>query len=411
MWDWLFGKKEKRQAQKDYKLSNATTLGRLLNYVTGDSGVVVTHESAMRSMAVFAAIRLLSDTLSSLPFRPIIEEGKTRTIDRTSSMYHLLKTAPNSEMTWVTFCRALMAHLVSWGNAYAEIERNGGGQVVGLWLLLPNIVEPRRNKISKKIEYIIHLPEGAMRVLPFDDVLHIPGLGFDGLIGYSPIQLAAQSIGLTLAAEKFGAKFFGAGTHPSGAFEHPGELGDDAYERLKKDLDGKSGLENAHRYLILEEGMKWTQFGVPPEQAQFLETRQFQVTDIARLFRVPPHMIGDLSRATFSNVEQESINFVVYSMTPWIVAWEQAFTFKTLTEAERRNGKTFKFNVASLLRGDTVARFNAYAIGRQWGWLSADDVRALEDMNPLPDGQGELYLTPMNMQPAGMVPENENPED
>lgn len=234
-------------------------------------------------------------------------------------------------------------------------------------------------------------------------MLHIPGFGFNGLVGLSPIAVARQAIGLGLAAEEFGARFFGNGTNLGGVVKHPGKLSDQAAKNLRSSINETySGLGQSHRVMLLEEGMDFVKVGIPPEDAQFLETRKFQVEEIARIFRVPPHMIGELSRATFNNIEHQSIEFVVHTIRPWLVRWEQVMKWKLFLPSERKSFFA-EFVVDGLLRGDIKNRYAAYAIGRQNGWLSADDIREMENLNPLPDGQGQIYLVNGNMVPINQA--------
>lgn len=233
-------------------------------------------------------------------------------------------------------------------------------------------------------------------VLSQEEVLHIPGLGFDGLIGYSPIALAKNAVGMTLACEEYGASFFGNGANPGGVLEHPGILKDPGKVRDSWNAVYQ-GTRNAHKVAVLEEGMSYKQIGIPPEEAQFLETRKFQINEIARLFRIPPHMVGDLEKSSFSNIEQQSLEFVKYTLDPWVVRFEQALK-KSLLLPEEKKTHFIKFNVDGLLRGDYQSRMNGYAIGRQNGWLSTNDIRELEELNPIPPEEGgDLYLINGNM--------------
>jgi HK97 family phage portal protein len=274
-----------------------------------------------------------------------------------------------------------------------------------MWPLLPDRTWPERDRLTRSIVYKTIGDNGQTTTLPASSVFHVKGLGFDGLVGYSVIRMARESMGLALAAEEFGARFFANGVRPSGVLESPDELGDNAYERLQKAIDAHRGLENQHKMLILEQGTKWTKTSMTANEAQFLESRQFTVPEICRWYRMQPHIIGDLSRATFSNIEHQSIEFVVFTLRPWLVRVEQELARRLMIASERDDGYYFAFNVRGLLRGDIASRYAAYAIGRQWGWLSADDVLALEDSNPLPDGKGAVYLNPMNMIEAGKFPE------
>ena len=227
--------------------------------------------------------------------------------------------------------------------------------------------------------------------LKAEEVLHIPGLGFDGLIGYSPIAMAKNAVRMTLACEEYGASFFENGANPGGVLEHPGVLKDPSKVRESWNSVYR-GVNNAHKIAVLEEGMKYQQIGIPPEEAQFLETRKFQINEIARLYRIPPHMIGDLDKSSFSNIEQQSLEFVKYTLDPWVIRWEQSLQRSLLLPGEK--GKYFiKLNVDGLLRGDYQSRMNGYAVGRQNGWFSANDIREMENMNPIPDEEGgSLYL-------------------
>jgi len=367
------------------------------------TGVKVNESTALQCSAVFACVQLLAETVASLPlpvYRGLPPREKERAYNH--HLYPLLHDAPNPEMTSFNFREAMQGHLVLWGNCYAEIDWDmSSGRIRGLWPLRPDRMRVARRE--GKLWYHYRLPNGTEVVLPSYRVWHIPGLGFDGIMGYSPIHMAREAIGLALATEEYGARFFGNGAKPGGVLQHPGKLGEPAQENLQKSWNEMhQGLVNQHRIAILEEGMKYQQVGIPPEDAQFLETRKFQRNEIASFFHIPPHMIGDLERATFSNIEQQSIEFVVYTMRPWFVRWEQSIRKNLMGPAERRQYFA-EFLVQGLLRGDITSRYQAYATARQWGWMSADDIRELENQNPLPDGQGQIYYMPMNMLPASMA--------
>ncbi len=294
-----------------------------------------------------------------------------------------------------------MTQLLLWGNAYAQIVRGKGGQVLELWPLSPAGMEIIRDEKTKQLVYR-HTEGVKTTEYKPEQIFHIPGLGFDGVKGLSPIAMAREAIGLALATEEFGARFFGNGARPGGILEHPGVVKDP--EKLRKSWEEVyKGLQNSHKIAVLEEGMKYHEIGIPPEDAQFLETRKFQLNEICRLFRVPPHLVGDLERATFSNIEHQSIDFVVHTIRPWLVRWEQAI-IKDLLLPEERKLYFPKFNVDGLLRGDFKTRMEGYAIGRQNGWYSANDIRELEDMNPIPEeAGGDLYLVNGNMLPVSLV--------
>jgi HK97 family phage portal protein len=381
--------------------------------------VDVTPGTALRSSAVYACVRVLAETVASLPLPVYVRlenGGKARANDH--PLYAILHDAPNPEMTSFELRELLMGHLCLWGNAFAEILRDGNGQALALWPLRPDKITIKRGFVevvgggngygrvifqenpAGGLVYGYELPAGAGRTMFLArNMLHVKALSTDGVIGLSPITMMRQAIGLTMATEEFGSRFFGNDARPGMVLEHPGKLSQQAHDNLKESWEERHmGLENAHRVAILEEGLKAHEVGVPPEDAQFLETRKFQVNDIARIFRVPPHMVGDLERATFSNVEQQAIDFVVHTIRPWLVKWEQALSQKLFTEQDRRSYFT-EFLVDGLLRGDIQSRYLAYAQGRQNGWLSTNDVRVLENMNPV-DG-GDVYLIPLNMVAAG----------
>ena len=295
-----------------------------------------------------------------------------------------------------------------WGNAYAQIIRNGKGEVVALYPLMPNRMTVDRDS-SGHLFYSYQTSrddaptmKGGSVILKPSDVLHIPGLSFDGLVGYSPIAMAKNAIGLAIATEEYGAKFFANGATPGGLLEYPGVVKDP--ERVRDSWNrGFSGSQNAGKVAILEEGMKYTPISIAPEQAQFLETRKFQINEIARIFRVPPHMVGDLEKSSFSNIEQQSLEFVKYTLDPWVVRWEQSLS-RALFTPDEKTCYFFKFNLEGLLRGDYQSRMNGYATARQNGWMSANDIRELENLDRIPEEDGgDLYLINGNMLPLNQA--------
>ena len=363
------------------------------------AGQTVNESTSMQVTAVYACVRVLAEAIAGLPvyiYRHT-DKGRERVTDH--PLYRLLHDEPNPDMTSFVFRETMMSHLLLWGNAYAQILRARGGQVLGLYPLLPDKITVDRDERTKKLIYTYtksteqnpNFTQTGQITLTQEQVLHIPGLSFDGLVGYSPIALAKNTVGMALACDEYGARFFENGARPGGILKHPGVLKDPAKVRENwQSVYGGSG--NTGRVAVLEEGMDYKPLSLPPEEAQFLQTRKFQIEEIARLFRVPPHMLGDLDRATFSNIEQMSLEFVKYTLNPWIVRWEQSLQKALLPESEK--GEYFiRFNVDGLLRGDYATRMQGYATARQNGWLSVNDIRELEDMNPLPDGEGgELYL-------------------
>ncbi|HHY08787.1 MAG TPA: phage portal protein [Corynebacteriales bacterium] len=358
------------------------------------SGKLVNERTAMQTTGVYACVRILSETLASLPLHTYkhTDRGKEKALEH--KLYYLLHDEPNPEMTSFVFRETLMSHLLLWGNAYAQIIRDGRGNVLALYPLLPDKMTVDRTSTGE-IYYEYQKDTGSV-ILRSYEVFHIPGLGFDGLVGYSPIAMAKNAIGMAIATEEYGAKFFANGANPGGVLEHPGIVKDP--KRIRDSWNEVyQGSSNAHRIAVLEEGMKFQTIGIPPEQAQFIATRKFQLNEIARIFRIPPHMIGDLEKSSFSNIEQQSLEFVKYTLDPWVARWEQAIQRTLLRETEKRE-YFVKFNVDGLLRGDYQSRMNGYAVGRQNGWLSSNDIRELEDMNRIPEDQGgDLYLVNGNM--------------
>ena len=392
---------------RDHPEVDNRTVGSSYSFYMGGSsaGKNVNERSAMQMTAVYSCVRILAEAVAGLPlhlYRYKEDGGKERAID--NNLYHLLHDEPNKEMSSFIFRETLMTHLLLWGNAYAQIIRNGKGEVVALYPLMPNKMQVDRDE-NDELYYIYtrssdeaKTMEGVTVYLTPRDVLHIPGLGFDGLVGYSPIAMAKNAIGLAIATEEYGAKFFANGAAPSGVLEHPGTIKDPS--RLRENWNSTfGGSANSGKVAVLEEGMKYTPISISPEQAQFLETRKFQIDEIARIFRVPPHMVGDLEKSSFSNIEQQSLEFVKYTLDPWIIRWEQSLSRALLNEDEKRN-YFFKFNLEGLLRGDYESRMSGYATARQNGWMSANDIRELENLDKIPaeDG-GDLYLINGNMLP------------
>lgn len=358
------------------------------------SGKTVNERTALQTTAVYACVRILSETLASLPLHlyKYTDSGKEKATD--NPLYRLLHNEPNPEMTSFVLRETLMSHLLLWGNAYAQVIRDGRGQVLALYPLLPEKMEIDRLD-SGELYYEYQTDKGKV-ILRKEEVLHIPGLGFDGIKGQSPIAMAKNAIGMAIATEEYGAKFFSNGANPGGVLEHPGVVKDP--KRVRDSWNAVyQGSSNSHRVAVLEEGMKFTPIGIPPEQAQFIATRKFQINEIARIFRIPPHMIGDLEKSSFSNIEQQSLEFVKYTLDPWVVRWEMALQKALLSPTEKEE-YFIKFNVDGLLRGDYQSRMSGYSVGRQNGWLSANDIRELENLNLIPkELGGDLYLINGNM--------------
>ena len=403
------------------KPENRTAGSAYAFYMGGTTaGKTVTERSAMQMTAVYSCVRILAEAVAGLPlhlYKYTDGGGKEKALDH--PLYRLLHDEPNPEMSSFVFRETLMTHLLLWGNAYAQVIRNGKGEVIALYPLMPNKMSVDRDENGRLYYTYYRGSDEAIKNKDFavtlqpSDVLHIPGLGFDGLVGYSPIAMAKNAIGMAIACEEYGAQFFANGAAPGGVLEHPGTIKDP--QRVRESWQSTfGGSGNANKIAVLEEGMKYTPIGISPEQAQFLETRKFQINEIARIFRVPPHMVGDLEKSSFSNIEQQSLEFVKYTLDPWVIRWEQSIQRALLSQGEKAE-YFVKFNLEGLLRGDYQSRMNGYAIGRQNGWMSANDIRELENLDRIPAEEGgDLYLINGNMLPlkdAGAFANTESNDD
>lgn len=374
--------------------------GQVFSFGTANSGEKVDEQSAMQISTVYACVRLLAETVAALPLHlyRYTDGGKGKESAFDHPLYRILYRQPNDEMSSFIWRETMMTHLLLWGNAYSQIIRDGRNNVLGLYPLLPENVEVDRDE-QGQLYYIYHaytdeVPGEQNQDIYFrkDEILHIPGLGFNGLVGFSPIAMMKNSLGTTLAVEKYGASFFKNGAQPSGVLEHPGVLKDP--QKIRDNWTAVyGGANNAHRVAVLEEGMAYKAISLPPEDSQFLSTRQFGVEEICRIFRVPPHTVQSLEHATFSNIEHQSIDFVVHTLTPWLVRFEQAI-IKDLLLEEEQDVLFPKFNVDGLLRGDYQSRMNGYATGISNGFLSPNDIHRLENMDLIPaeEGGDDYYL-------------------
>ena len=404
---------------RDKPTNSTVGQGYAFRFGGSTAGKFVTERSSMQMTAVYACVRILSEAIAGLPlhvYKYNDSGGKEKAIDH--PLYLLLHDEPNPEMSSFVFRETLMTHLLLWGNAYAQIVRNGKGEVIGLYPLMPNKMSVDRGEDGKlwytynKSKDETSTIKGSIVKLSPADVLHIPGLGFDGLVGYSPIAMAKNAIGMAIACEEYGAKFFANGAAPGGVLEHPGTIKDP--QRVRESWSATfGGSANANKIAVLEEGMKYTPISISPEQAQFLETRKFQINEIARIFRVPPHMVGDLEKSSFSNIEQQSLEFVKYTLDPWVIRWEQSL-MRILLSSDEKKDYFIKFNLEGLLRGDYQSRMNGYSIARQNGWMSANDIRELENLDRIPaERGGDLYLingSMLPMQNAGAFANTETDE-
>lgn len=362
------------------------------------SGKSMTPVSAMQLSTVYACVRVIAEAIGSLPVH-IYRRGTKERVDDLPEA-RLLHVEPNQRMTSAVWRETWMVHTLLLGNGVNIILRDGGGVPRELLPVDWGSVQIRLTATGE-LAYQFNL-DGSLYTVSQWDVLHLPGLSFNGVLGISPVRYAAQSMGLASAAEEYGARFFGSGSSPSGFITVPGTLTKDQADTLRSSwLSTYSGISNAMKTAVLFDGAKWERISIPPEEAQFLETRKFQVTEICRWFRVPPHMVMDLERATFSNIEHQSLQFVMHTLRPWLVRMEQEINRKLFPSSiDGRPGEYMcEFNVEGLLRGDIASRSDYYVKGRQWGWLSANDIRSFETMPPIEGG--DTYLEPLNMVPAG----------
>lgn len=362
------------------------------------TGLAITEDSSMRLSAVFGAVRVISETIASLPIDVKISTSDGVSTAPSHPISKLLSN-PNGLMTEFNFFEVCQAHLCLHGNAFIAIRRNSAGQPVSLIPIHPDRVEVKVYQDEK----FYNIDQGKET---FDDseMIHILGLSFDGIIGKSVIEAARESIGLGLAADQFGGSFFGNGANVSAVLKHPGRLSDEAYKRLMSSWQRRySGLDNAHKTAILEEGMAVEKVSISPSESQFLETRKFGVEDIARFFRLPLAYLGHLDNSTNrANIEEQGIQFQRNTILPWVKRWESELNRKLFTPED---DYYVRFNMEGLLRGDIRSRYDSYAVGRQWGWLSVNDIRSQEGLDPLDNG--DVYLQPLNMVEAGTP----NPQD
>ena len=366
---------------------------------TSQAGVAVNAQTAMQSAAVYSCVQVLAQSIGMLPLCVYaIDDAGIRRRARHHRLWALLQDQPNSFQTAVEFFEMMSAHLCLRGNAYALINRNAKGQILELIPLHPDQVSVQM-QTDYRLRYGCTLEGGQRMALATGDVFHVRGLTLNGWLGISPIAYAREAIGLAMATERFGAMLFRNGAKMGGVLEHPGKISKEAADRLRSSFDEAHSGENAHRTAILEEGLKWSKVSMTADDSQFLETRKYQRSEIAAIFRVPPHMIGDLERATFSNIEQQSLEFVNFTLMPWLHRIEKAIRRDLLTPAERTRMMA-RFNVANLLRGDAAARAAYYQSGIQQGWMTRNEARHAESdlgvmLNPL-EGLDEPLL-PLNM--------------
>ena len=399
IFDFIRGLFKSRDKPKDsYYFSGAPFLfGRSI------SGKTVNETTALQISAVFACVKILAESVACLPLHVYQRNGNNKTLATQHPLYRILHDAANEEMTAYSFKETMMLHLLTSGNSYSQLGIGRRGEISGLYPLQSKRMQVERDDNGKRIyKYRPTMGENEHMKTPEEitfqswEILHIPALGFDGLIGFSPIAMARNAIGVAIATEEFGAKFFENGARPSGILTHPGTLKNpDALRESWQSVYG--GTDNTGKVAILEEGMKYESISIPPDDAQFLDTRKFQIAEIARIFRVPLHMINELDRATFSNITQQSLEFITYTLTPWLIRLEQSFNKLLFTQAEREQ-YFVKFNVDGFLRGDYETRMRGYSQALQSGILSVNEVRSLEDLNSIPaEAGGDYHLVNGNL--------------
>jgi len=373
------------------------------------AGTLINDQTALNISTVWGCVRAIAEDCSRLPLKVYRRKPDgTKELKPDHRIVRMLNLQPNPETTALLARECMTAHAVLRGNGFAEIERTNGGDPVNLWPLHPSNVSVERR--GGRIVYVVRGETGGEKVLDASQVFHLRGLGGDGLMGYSVVKVARDSMGLTAAAEEVGSRFFGNASRPSGLLTHPGKLSPAAKSQLETDFNAlSSGVQNSGKNILLQEGLTWTKVSVDPKDAQFLETRQFQVPEMCRWFRMKPHKIADLSRATFSNIEHQDLEYVGDCLMGWLVRWEQEAAIKLLTTQEIDRGFFVEHVVAGLLRGDLKSRYDAYAVGRQWGWLTANDILKKENENSLGE-EGDQLLVPSNMTTPKLLAEGPKPK-
>lgn len=379
------------------------TSATLVDWLMGPkshAGVRVTQKNALGLTAVWRSVALISGSISSLPLHAYRVDNDRRVSAGQRSQGEQLLRKPHPDMTPMEFWEIALVCLLLWGNFYARILRNPLGQIVELWPLLPWEVRAGRAKDGTKVYRISGDTDadGGPRPHTDETVFHIPGMGYDGVTGLSVIKAAQQGLGLAMAAEEFGARLFANGSLASGILQTEQRLTQEQADALKDRWKARvGGLANAHEAVVLDRGAEFKQLTINPDDAQFIESRRFQIAEVARMFGVPPHMLADMERSTSwgTGIEQQAIGFVVWNLRPWITRIEQRITSKLL----QADTVYAKFKVEGLLRGDSQARAEFYKAMREVGAMNADDVRALEDLEPIPGGAGAIYHRPANWVP------------
>jgi len=378
--------------------------GHIEDFLSGNdiqnTSAKVSIDTAMKYTAVNACIRVRAETFASVPFMLYKKTADGREIVKDDPIYDILHFKPNEEMSPFNFKETLLTNFDTSGNSVSKKLVNKKGELVGLYPYPHNMVKIERDKETKRLIYVIGSGTDQ-ETLTRDEVFHVPNESFDGVIGLSPIEYVSQSIKLGLSYEQFGVSFYKNGAMTSGVFEHPNALNAVSHANLKKSLKiNYQGLRNAGVPMILEEGMKYTPMSIKPVDAELLQSKYYQIEEICRIFRVPPHLVQDLRRSTNNNIEHQSLEFVMYTMLPIFKRFEDNFNMQILSRKQRKEGYYVEAKIDSLLRGDSKSRADAYSVGRQWGWLSVNDIRRLENQKPIPNG--DIYLEPLNYDEAGV---------
>lgn len=391
------------------KRMSVADLDRVMDMMIGGgpetwSGNKVDEGSALGNPTVWACTRVISEAYASMPmhmYRRMADGGKE--IARSHYLYPVLHDQANPELTAFNYRELAQAHLCIWGNHYSLIEWDQAQRVKALWPLPPDRVRVKRETVTAQRTYEYRQNNGQWEPISREYMFHVPGLGYDGVRGYSPVAMQRQTLAAGNAVMEFGARFFGNGVRSSGFLEHPTTLTKESSERLVKSFQEKyAGLSNSHRVILLEGGLKFTPNSINPEDAQFLETRKYSRSEIAGMFRVPAHMVGDLEKATFSNIEQQSLEFVTFTLVPWMARWEAAIESELLT-TQGRAQYFVEIDANGLMRGDAASRSTFYQMGINAGWMKPNEARQKENLNTEP--AGEVYFRPLNtsfVTPDGM---------
>jgi HK97 family phage portal protein len=379
------------------------------SFLTGEDhaspGINVDENTSMKYSTLFACFRVLAETFASVPvfeYKKLPNGDREQTND--TGIYDILHGQANEDMSSYNLKEALMYQLCAGGNAIAQREYNSYGGLSGLYPYVWQQVRFDRDRDTNRLIYKIRTGSATEEITKKrSDLLHVPGPSMNGVMGMSIIEFATSAIRLGITYERFGQKFYENGAMPSGIFKHPGFLKDDAYARLKKDLAERyQGMTNSGRPILAEDGLDFKELTIKPIDAQLIECKKLQSEDICRFCRVPLHLVQNLDKATNNNIEHQSLEFVMYTMLPHFKRFEEAFNTQLLSSNQRKDGYYLEFNISSLLRGDAKSMAEAFAVGRQWGWLSVNDIRRLMNMNSI--SNGDIYLTPLNMIEAGKEP-------